>query len=93
MFSLISLRIKHFSVPISVPTGMQEAYKTAQMPLRKPVSMRLKFPSPRMGFKRPEVQILSPRPNHNNPNLFLIGEGFGFIVYFGTFFKSSNTRR
>ena len=24
-----------------------------------------------------------PAPNHENPNLFSIGEGFGFFVFFG----------
>ena len=29
------------------------------------------------------VQIPSLAPNHENPNLFSIGEGFGFFVFFG----------
>ena len=32
---------------------------------------------------RPEVRILPVAPNHENPNLFSIGEGFGFFVFFG----------
>jgi len=31
------------------------------------------------------IPLPTPRPNHDNSKLFLIGEGFGFIVYFGTF--------
>ncbi len=30
-----------------------------------------------------EVRILPVAPNHENPNLFSIGEGFGFFVFFG----------
>ena len=30
-----------------------------------------------------QVQVLFPAPNHENPNLFSIGEGFGFFVFFG----------
>ena len=30
-----------------------------------------------------EVQVLLSAPNHENPNLFSIGEGFGFFVFFG----------
>ena len=29
------------------------------------------------------VQVLLSAPNHENPNLFSIGEGFGFFVFFG----------
>ena len=32
---------------------------------------------------RPEVRILLVAPNNENPNLFSIGEGFGFFVFFG----------
>ena len=30
-----------------------------------------------------EVQVLLSEPNKENPNLFSIGEGFGFFVFFG----------
>ena len=30
-----------------------------------------------------EVQVLLSAPNHENPNLFSIGGGFGFFVFFG----------
>ena len=30
-----------------------------------------------------QVQVLLAAPNHENPNLFSIGEGFGFFVFFG----------
>ena len=36
--------------------------------------------SPRKGV---EVQVLLSAPNHENPNLFSIGEGLGFFVFFG----------
>ena len=29
------------------------------------------------------VRPPSPAPNYENPNLFSIGEGFGFFVFFG----------
>ena len=32
---------------------------------------------------RAEVRILPVAPNNENPNLFSIGEGFGFFVFFG----------
>ena len=32
---------------------------------------------------RPEVRILPVALNNENPNLFSIGEGFGFFVFFG----------
>ena len=32
---------------------------------------------------RPEVRILPVAPNNENPDLFSIGEGFGFFVFFG----------
>ena len=31
----------------------------------------------------PRVRVPSIAPNHENPNLFSIGEGFGFFVFFG----------
>ena len=31
----------------------------------------------------PQVRILSLGPDNDNPNLFSIGEGFGFFVFFG----------
>ena len=34
-------------------------------------------------ISRPGVRPPSPAPNHENPNLFSIGEGFGFFVFFG----------
>ena len=34
-------------------------------------------------LKRVWVQIPSSAPNNENPNLFSIGEGFGFFVFFG----------
>ena len=30
-----------------------------------------------------QVRFLSPAPNSTNPNPRPIGEGFGFVVYFG----------
>ena len=30
-----------------------------------------------------EVQVLLPAPNSTNPNPKPVGEGFGFVVYFG----------
>ena len=33
------------------------------------------------GFQKNAVSLLAP--NHENPNLFSIGEGFGFFVFFG----------
>ena len=27
------------------------------------------------------VQVPSPAPNHENPNLYPIGEAFGFLIY------------
>ena len=30
-----------------------------------------------------EVQVLLPAPNSTNPNPKSVGEGFGFVVYFG----------
>ncbi len=29
-----------------------------------------------------QVQVLLPAPNITNPNLFLVGDGFGFTVFF-----------
>ena len=34
-------------------------------------------------ISRPGVRVSSIAPNHENPNLFSIGEGFGFFVFFG----------
>ena len=34
-------------------------------------------------ISRPGVRVPSSAPNHENPNLFSIGEGFGFFVFFG----------
>lgn len=28
-----------------------------------------------------QVQVLLPAPNENNPNLTLIGDGFGFVIF------------
>ena len=43
--------------------------------------------SPRKGV---EVQVLLSAPNNENPNLFSIGEGFGFFVFFGNENKGSS---
>ena len=34
-------------------------------------------------ISRPGVRVPSIAPNHENPNLFSIGEGFGFFVFYG----------
>ena len=34
-------------------------------------------------ISRPGVRVPSIAPNYENPNLFSIGEGFGFFVFFG----------
>ena len=34
-------------------------------------------------ISRPGVRVPSIAPNHENPNLFSIGEVFGFFVFFG----------
>ena len=34
-------------------------------------------------MRRRPVRAPSIAPNHENPNLFSIGEGFGFFVFFG----------
>ena len=34
-------------------------------------------------ISRPGVRVPSIAPNNKNPNLFSIGEGFGFFVFFG----------
>ena len=41
--------------------------------------------NPRLSLliSRPGVRVPSIAPNHENPNLFSIGEGFGFFVFFG----------
>ena len=31
----------------------------------------------------PRVRVPGGAPNHENPNFFSIGEGFGFFVFFG----------
>ena len=28
-----------------------------------------------------KVQVLSPAPNSRNPNLFFVGDGFGFSIF------------
>ena len=33
--------------------------------------------------ERVRVRPSSPAPNQENPNLFPIGEGFGFFIFFG----------
>ena len=33
------------------------------------------------GFYRSRVRNCYPLPNQDNPNLFPIGKGFGFIIY------------
>ena len=37
-----------------------------------------------------QVQVLLAAPNNENPNLFSIGEGFGFFVFFGNENKGSS---
>ena len=39
------------------------------------------------------VQVLDGPPNKKNPNLFPIGEGFGFFVFFGFENEGSRGRR
>jgi hypothetical protein len=39
------------------------------------------------------VQVLPGPPNKKNPNLFPIGEGFGFFVFFGFENEGSRGRR
>ena len=34
-------------------------------------------------ISRPGIRVPSSAPNHENPNLFSIGEGLGFFVFFG----------
>ena len=34
-------------------------------------------------ISRPGVRVPSIAPNYENPNLFSIGEGLGFFVFFG----------
>ena len=34
-------------------------------------------------ISRPGVRVPSIAPNNENPNLFSIGEGFGFFIFFG----------
>ena len=38
----------------------------------------------------PRVRVPGGAPNHENPNLFSIGEGFGFFVFFGNENKGSS---
>ena len=40
-------------------------------------------------ISRPGVRVPSIAPNNENPNLFSIGEGFGFFVFFGKQNESS----
>ena len=40
-----------------------------------------------------QVRILHGPPNKKNPNLFPIGEGFGFFVFFGYNNEGSRGRR
>ena len=40
--------------------------------------------SGQLGVKRPQVQVLSLGPTHDNPNYILqVGDGFGFIISIG----------
>ena len=41
-------------------------------------------------ISRPGVRVPSIAPNNENPNLFSIGEGFGFFVFFGNENKGSS---
>ena len=41
-------------------------------------------------ISRPGVRVPSIAPNHENPNIFSIGEGFGFFVFFGNENKGSS---
>ena len=46
---------------------------------------------PLRGFFRCAARVIHPRPpNKKNPNLFPIGEGFGFFVFFG--FENEGSR-
>ena len=47
------------------------------------VTRNLKRAKRRLRISRPGVRVPSIAPNQENPNLFLIGEGFGFSVFFG----------
>ena len=38
-----------------------------------------------------EVQVLLSAPNNENPNLFSIGEGFGFFVFLALGFSDLQT--
>lgn len=43
---------------------------------------------------RVSVQVRSPAPNHDNPNLVPIGDGFGLLLYFDyNFFSNGVTQR
>ena len=39
-----------------------------------------------------EVQVLLSAPNLENPNLFPVGEGFGFLVLFGKLNQGTSQR-
>ena len=47
------------------------------------VTRNLKRAKRRLRISRPGVRVPSIAPNQENPNLFPIGEGFGFFVFFG----------
>ena len=46
------------------------------------VTRNLKRAKRRLRISRPGVRVPSIAPNQENPNLFPIGEGFGFFVFF-----------
>src|SRR5699024_1097973 len=45
------------------------------------VTRNLERAKRRLRISRPGVRVLSIAPNQENPNLFPIGEGFGFFVF------------
>ena len=47
------------------------------------VTRNLERAKRRLRISRPGVRVPSIAPNQENPNLFPIGEGFGFFVFFG----------
>ena len=47
------------------------------------VARNLERAKRRLRISRPGVRVPSIAPNQENPNLFPIGEGFGFFVFFG----------
>ena len=60
------------------PTGLIACGAVRRRPVRALPSCRQK--------EKPEHQcvlVFLGAPNHENPNLFSIGEGFGFFVFFG----------